>query len=98
MRDFPSSGERTGNSLNLPHVIACRRCAIGVVGATVGTVMPTKSYKRQVRKTQLESWAIVGDSPVFENRLSFVDFPSSTAHVKRRVNLRGPSRKAKYCL
>jgi hypothetical protein len=98
MRDSPSSGERTGISLNLPHVIVCRRCALGVVGATAGTVMPAKSYKRQARRTQLESWAIAGDSPVFESGLSFVDFPSSTAHVKRRVNPRGPSRKAKYCL
>jgi hypothetical protein len=30
--DYPSSGERTGNSLNLLHVIACRRYAGGVVG------------------------------------------------------------------
>ena len=37
-----------------------------------------------------------GDRPVFENcdrpRMSL----SNTAHVKRRMNLRGPPRKAKY--
>ena len=31
---FPSSGERTGNSLNPVGVIARRRCSSGVVGAT----------------------------------------------------------------
>ena len=34
-RDSLSSGERTGNSLNLYYVIACKRCSIGVVGHIV---------------------------------------------------------------
>ena len=33
--DSPSSGERTGKSLNLLRVIACRRCVVGVVGTPV---------------------------------------------------------------
>ena len=31
-RDSLSSGERTGNSLNQCHVIACVRCGVGVAG------------------------------------------------------------------
>ena len=39
--DFPSSGERTGNSLNLLHVIGYSRYVEGVVGLPVGAVDPT---------------------------------------------------------
>jgi hypothetical protein len=30
--DFPSSGERKGNSPNSHHVIVCARCGVGVAG------------------------------------------------------------------
>ena len=39
-----------------------------------------------------------GDRPVTENSMPRRDFLSSTAHVKRRANLRRPCRKAKYQL
>ena len=43
------------------------------------------------------SQAIEGDSPVDERRAAFLFmFPSSAGHVKPRVNLGGPSPKAKY--
>ena len=45
---------------------------------------------------QNESWTIEGDSPVVKNPLSLKTHPSSPEHVKFQVNLRGPSRKAKY--
>ena len=39
-----------------------------------------------------------GDSPVGENEWSPEGFLSKSGHVKPRLNLRGPSRKAKYSL
>ena len=47
----------------------------------------------------LERSARDGDSPVDENLADSLDrFLSTTGHVKSRGKLRGPSRKAKYCL
>ena len=44
-----------------------------------------------------ESCTIDGESPVIENFIwSKYLIPSSMGHVKSRVNLRGPPRKAKY--
>ena len=43
-RDSLSSGERTGNSLNLCHVIACGRCGIGVVGCKCSMVTDIESF------------------------------------------------------
>jgi hypothetical protein len=45
---------------------------------------------------RVEKRSIEGERPVTENRKELRMFLSSTAHVKRRVNLRGPPRKAKY--
>ena len=42
-----------------------------------------------------ESCTIDGESPVIES-FYIPFFPSSMGHVKSRVNLRGPPRKAKY--
>ena len=42
--------------------------------------------------------AIEGDSPVCESGLSPEGYLSRSGHVKPRLNLRGPSRKAKYSL
>jgi hypothetical protein len=67
------------------------------VGTPAGADMPASSYKTLASQTQLESWAIEGDSPVDESERSAGGFPSSAVHVKYRMNLRGPSRKAKYC-
>ena len=47
------------------------------------------------------SWirhTIEGDSPVRENFESPERYLSRSEHVKLRLNLRGPSRKAKYSL
>ena len=46
----------------------------------------------------MERPAIDGDSPVGENEWSPEGFLSKSGHVKPRLNLRGPSRKAKYSL
>ena len=45
---------------------------------------------------RLEIRSPEGERPVTENQSSLGELLSSAAHVKRRVNLRGPSRKAKY--
>ena len=44
----------------------------------------------------MESSDTEGEIPVSEIRSGLREFLSSTAHVKRRVNPRGPPRKAKY--
>jgi hypothetical protein len=46
----------------------------------------------------MESSGIEGETPVTEIRRDPRVLLSNTAHVKRRVNLRGPPRKAKYSL
>ena len=48
---------------------------------------------------RLESRTIEGDSPVTETACnSLTAYPSKAGHVKSCLNLRGPSRKAKYSL
>ncbi len=44
----------------------------------------------------LESLTIEGESPVIEMHMTLVDFPSMAGHEKSRLNLPGPSGKAKY--
>ena len=44
-RDSLSSGERTGNSLNLLHVKGLGRCVRGVVGLSGVAKKASKSYK-----------------------------------------------------
>ena len=46
----------------------------------------------------MENRSIEGDRPVTENWSTPRDFLSNTMHVKLRMNLRGPPRKAKYSL
>ena len=48
--------------------------------------------------SQLESWAIEGDSPVVESDQTPPEFSSSACPVEPGVNQRGPPRKAKYSL
>ena len=78
-------------------MIANRRCVSGVVGPLAGAVNPAGSYKTLANQTQLGSWAIECDSHVDESEMSSKGIPSSTVHVKYRMNLPGPSGKAKYC-
>ncbi len=44
----------------------------------------------------MEKMAIDGDSPVYDSLTKFSGILSSAEHEKFCVNLRGPSRKAKY--
>ena len=46
----------------------------------------------------MESGTKEGDSPVLENPRESSGILSSTGHVKPRVNLRRPLRKAKYSM
>ncbi len=46
----------------------------------------------------MERPAIEGDSPVCESELTPEEHLSRSGHVEPRLNLRGPSRKAKYSL
>lgn len=45
---------------------------------------------------EMESSGTEGETPVIEIRQDPRVFLSNTAHVKRRMNLRRPLRKAKY--
>ena len=44
----------------------------------------------------MERHSIGGERPVTENLIELRMFLSNAAHVERRMNLRGPPRKAKY--
>ena len=54
--------------------------------------------KQAASGTVLEQRAIEGESPVGESWLPPEGYLSRSGHVKPRLNLRGPSRKAKYSL
>ena len=81
--DSLSSGDRTGNSLN--------RCCYG----NVGVVGPFISY-HDMNWNVLESSTVDGDSPVQVSVVMQERHLSRAGHVKSCLNLRGPSRKAKY--
>ena len=49
-----------------------------------------------MRNETAETCTIDGESPVVESCSFTVWLPSSMGHVKSRMNLRGPPRKAKY--
>ncbi|GIO70478.1 hypothetical protein J21TS3_52990 [Paenibacillus cookii] len=51
-----------------------------------------------VRRRGLERPGIEGKSPVAESQFPPRRIPSSAGHVKPRMNLPGPSGKAKYSL
>ena len=81
--DSLSSGDRTGKSLN-------RHCY-----GSVGVVGPFKGYL--IKKWNvLESSTVDGDSPVQVSGTLRERHLSRAGHVKSCLNLRGPSRKAKY--
>ena len=52
------------------HVIADRRCALGVVGPQTRAVDLVRSYKTLASQKQLESCAIECDSHVDESEMS----------------------------
>ena len=81
--DSPSSGDRTGKSLN--------RCCYGSIGV-VGPVISISELNWNV----LENSTKDGDSPV-QVRVRCQDrYLSRAGHVKSCLNPRGPSRKANY--
>ena len=79
------------------YVIADRRCIRGVVGGLANAVELARSYKTRASQRQLESCAKECDSHVDESAGTSGFIPSSTVHVKYRMNPPGPSGKAKYC-
>ena len=81
--DSLSSGDRTGKSPN--------RCCYG----SAGVVGPFISYLF-MKWNVLESSTKDGDSPVHVNEQIQERHLSRAGHVKSCLNLRGPSRKAKY--
>ena len=81
--DSLSSGDRTGKSPN--------RCCYGIIGV-VGPVMKTL----QSNWNDLENSTKDGDSPVQASVMIRERHLSRAGHVKSCLNLRGPSRKAKY--
>ena len=81
--DSLSSGDRTGKSLN--------RCCYGIIGV----VGPFISY-HYMKWNVLESSTVDGDSPVHASVMMQEGHLSRAGHVKSCLNLRGPSRKAKY--
>ena len=81
--DSLSSGDRTGKSPN--------RCCYGNIGV-VGSDMNTSKTNWNV----LESSTVDGDSPVQVNVILQERHLSRAGHVQSCLNLRGPSRKAKY--
>ena len=81
--DSLSSGDRTGKSLN-------RRCY-----GNAGVVGPFISYLI-MKWNVLESSTVDGDSPVHASGQLQERHLSRAGHVKSCLNLRGPSRKAKY--
>ena len=80
------------------YVIGRIRCACGVVGHIFTPIRRGGEVtKLHVSRTPFERGAIEGDSPVGESVVDFLDmFPSNAGHVEPRVNLGGPSPKAKY--
>jgi hypothetical protein len=94
--DSPSSGERTGNSLNRFSV-----SVTALLNRGRGTLQRERYIPRRVTKaldsrTYLEWSAIDGDSPVDEISSPRGEHPSTAGHVKSGGNLGGPSSKAKY--
>ncbi len=66
--DSPSSGERTGKSPNLYHLIAGRRCDKGVVGPEIEKRPLLASVtNREFSQMPLERAAKEGESPVDES-------------------------------
>ena len=92
--DSQSSGERNGNSLN------------GRSWRTTRLWDQNKPTMTHTRNETAETCTIDGESPVvvsmwFSTRVTrdralVIWLPSSMGHVKSRMNLRGPPRKAKY--
>ena len=98
IRDSPSSGERTGKSLNRRHVIGVNRCGVGVAGPvwvsfTRGREVKNLTYSR----TSLGRVTRGGESPVGEmGEASWNGYLSTVGLEKPCGNPGGPPSKAEY--
>ena len=90
----------SGGWLNRAHVIPGGGCVCGVVGRFFsGPPAGAKVINRGVSRSGLGWPAVVGESPVDENIMAFVELsPSSSGPVESAVNLAGPPAKPKYSL
>ena len=97
-RDSPSSGERTGKSLNHSHVIGVNRC----VGGVAGPVWVSFTTGREVKnlfhsRTPLGRAVREGENPVGEMEEASWDRNLSTVGLEKPCgNLGGPPSKAEY--
>ena len=94
--DSPSSGERTGNSLNRSSA-----SMLALLDWSCGTSRKARHGLQRVTKVRLSrtvlEWpAIDGDSPVSKESSPREEHPSTAGHAKSGGNLGGPSSKAKY--
>ena len=67
-------------------------------GTCSGLTVNGPGSKKVIAECGLERSTTEGDSPVFESYKSLAEHLSRPSHVKPGLNLRGPSRKAKYSL
>ena len=94
--DSPSSGERTGNSLN-PSSASVPALLDGCCGILRKGRHPLHRVTKGELAERYHEWpATGGESPVCESKASRARHPSTAGHVKSGGNLGGPSSKAKY--
>ena len=100
IRDSPSSGERTGKSLNLLHVIGVNRCAVGVAGPVWVSFTGGREVKNLFHsRTPLGRATRGGESPVGEmEEASWSRHLSTVGLEKPCGNLGGPPSKAEYAI
>ena len=98
IRDSPSSGERTGKSPNLAHVIGVNRCVDGVVGPVWLMFTHQREVKNLIHsRTPLGRATREGESPVGEMQEASWDGYLSTVGLEKPCgNLGGPPSKAEY--
>jgi hypothetical protein len=94
--DSPSSGERTGISLNRSSVSVLALLDRGRGISWRAQHSSQRVTKVRLNGTVLEWPAIDGDSPVCEKSSSREKHPSTAGHVLSGGNLGGPSSKAKH--
>ena len=77
------------------HLSTRRKIKQTAIPLVVASERGTGQWSVEVKQNGLESPAKAGDSPVYVNVQKSL---SKAGHVKSCLNLRGPSRKAKYYL
>jgi hypothetical protein len=98
IRDSPSSGERTGKSLNHSHVTGVNRCVGGVAGLVRLTFTSWREVKNLFHsRTPLGRAITEGENPVGEMEEASWDRYLSTVGLEKPCgNPGGPPSKAKY--